>query len=400
MMIHRVAACALAMTITAGTGWSQNARQRLAALQERARVDSNDAVVNYQLGAEYFRQKKWDEAERWWRVAVMLAPQYADPLLGLAMLPESRGESYWRRQVRERGEGYLDSVMQASMNYVRLAFLADPMVDLSILGEFKEPSPGIQVRNGVLYLQRQYWWMHDFVRGVNELRVSNNSEAYDLLEKILSDPAVRQDRTDAPNLLLWYHGLAAARTGHVEQAGYDFAVLTGRGVAEEKDESGGWLPNDTNLYRFMMSLMNFMGGKIPEAIAGFRRALEFDVGLYQANVQLARIFEAVGRWEDAVREREQAVAVNPEDPTLLIDLGATLLKAGQLDRAQEVLTQAVDLAPRDPRAPLSLGLAALQRGDSLAARRALARFLVIAPSSFSLQIEDAKHRLSQLPERP
>jgi tetratricopeptide (TPR) repeat protein len=378
---------------------AQNARQRLATLVERARVDSNDAVVNYQLGAEYFRQKKWDDAERSWRVSILLAPEYADPLLGLAVLPESRGEGYWRRQVRERGAEYLDSVVQSSMAYMRRAFLADPMVDLSILGEFRKPPSEARLENGVLYIPVHYWWMDDFVRGVNELRRGLNPEAYERLEKIFADPRVRKDRTDAPNLLLWYHGLASARTGHIGQAGYDFAVLTGRAVEDEKRGDGTWLPNDTNSYRFLMSLMNFMGGNLPEAIAGFRRALEFDIGLFQANVQLARIYETLGHWDEAIHEREQAIAVNPDDPTLVIDLGATLMKAGRLERAQEVLVQAVELAPRDARAPFSLGLVALQRADSLTARSAFTRFMAIAPSSFSQQIADTRQRLAQLPER-
>ncbi len=80
----------LLSTAPSGPAWCQNARQRLEALQERARIDSNDAVVHYQLGAEFFRQKKWDEAERSWRLAISLAPQYAEPILGLAVLPERR----------------------------------------------------------------------------------------------------------------------------------------------------------------------------------------------------------------------------------------------------------------------------------------------------------------------
>jgi Flp pilus assembly protein TadD len=75
------------------------------------------------------------------------------------------------------------------------------------------------------------------------------------------------------------------------------------------------------------------------------------------------------------------------------------MKAGRLERAQEVLVQAVELAPRDARAPFSLGLVALQRADSLTARSAFTRFMAIAPSSFSQQIADTRQRLAQLPER-
>lgn len=387
-------AVGLLFSMPFASAWGQNAHQRLATLLELARVDSNDAVVHYKLGVEYFRQKKWDEAERSWRVAMALAPQYAEPMLGLAVLPEARNENHWGQLIRQHGEAYVDSMMTASLQLSQRALLTDPMVDLSILGEFKEPRAWVE--RGIVYVQFHYWWMSDLVRGVNELRTGRNHEAYERLEKLLSDSRVQKDRTDVPSFILWNHGLAAARTGHIGQAGYDFAVLTGRGVANEKNESGAWLPNDTNAYRYLMSLMNFMGGNLVEAIAGFRRTLEFDVGLYQSNVQLARIYETVGHWDDAIREREQAIVVNPEDPTLLIDLGTTLMKAGRLDRAQEVLGQAVESAPRDARAPLSLSLVAIQRGDTLTARSALTRFLAIAPSSFSQQITDARERLARL----
>lgn len=388
------------MVLHSETARGQNNRQRLAALQERVRVDSNDAVVHYQLGAEFFRQKKWDEAEQSWRVAVLLAPQYAEPMLGLAVLPGRRYENRMGQLIRQRGQGYVDSMFAESHRLVRRAFVADPMVDISILGEFEAPTAGLSVSNGVLLIIPNYWWMADFVKGVNELRTGRNVESYERLEKILSDPRIRPDRTDVPSVVLWHHGLAAARTGHIEQAGYDFAVLTGRGVFNEKNEDGGWLPNDTNSYRYLMSLMNFMAGKLPEAAAGFRRTLEFDVGLYQSNVQLARIYETVGQWNDAIREREQAILVNPDDPTLLMDLGSTLMRARQLDRAQEVLSRAMEAAPRDARAPLSLSLVAMQRSDTLTARAALSRFLAIAPTSFSRQIDDARQRLAQISTTP
>ena len=43
---------------------------------------------------------------------------------------------------------------------------------------------------------------------------------------------------------------------------------------------------------------------------------------------MARMFEAQKQWDDAVKERQAAVDVNPDDPSLLVDLGATLATAG------------------------------------------------------------------------
>lgn len=128
---------------------AQNARQRLAALEQRARADSNDPVVHHQLAAEYFRQKKWDLADSSWHRALALSPHYAEPMLGLALLPIKRYDNHWIELRRQKGEAYIDSLFQASLLWIRRAFVADPMVDLALFGEYK-PHSELVIGNLVL----------------------------------------------------------------------------------------------------------------------------------------------------------------------------------------------------------------------------------------------------------
>ncbi len=381
------------------TGWApQVAAQRplpIEELRRRAVADSNDPMAHYQLAMGYWEKKKWDEAEAALRESLALAPQFADGLLALAVLPEMRGERYWRRFAEQRGRAAADSVIQANTRLVQRAFLNNPLLDLRILGRFEAPTfaiaPGLVLR---------FWWMHDFHRGVNDLRESKNAEAYERFEKILADRRVSADRMDVPGFILWHHGQAAVRTGHLDQAIQDFAILTGRAFSAEEMNASLSVPIQTNDYRFTLATLYLMAGRLDEAAATFRRVLEFDIGVYQAHMQLARIYETRQMWAPAIAARRDAIAVNPDDTSLLIDLGLTLARAGRLDEAMEELTLAAEERARDPRAAYTLGLVALQRQDRATARQEFARFLSLVPSTESFQIGEAKKRLAELETSP
>ena len=382
---------------------------QLADLQQRAIADSNDPMAHYQLAMGYWQKKKWDEAELALRQSTSLVPSFAEGWLALAVLPEKRGERYWRRFADQHGGGALDSVFAQATRHYRRAFLTDPLVDLAVLGRFKSP-PSI-ISSGSSRTMLVIWWAGDFEKGVNALRESRNEEAYQRMNAILTDRRAGNDPQTIPWFILWHHGQAAARTGRSAEAIQDFAMLTGRARAQEGHEpdsleqfmtrftlfADNGLELLTNEFRYVLGLMYFLGGRLDEATAIFQRVLEFDLGAYQAHVQLARIYEARQQWAKAIAERRSAVATNPDDPSLLIDLGATLMRVGQLEEAVGVLEEATELAPRNPRATFTLGLAAAERQDVAASRRAFNRFLALAPSSDAYQIGEARRRLAELP---
>lgn len=401
---------ALAMSLITSAASAQRP-QPIEALLRRAVVDSNDPMAHYQLAMGYWEKKKWDEAERALRVATTLSPSFAEGWLALSILTVERGERYWKRYGEQHGWQAVDSALIQARLYQQRGFRSNPLLDLAMLGRFRAQSR-ISTGLGVdLYL----WWAGDFEKGVNALRQSRNDEAYQYFEKILQDRRAG-DRASSPWFILWHHGQAAARLGNYPQAIADFSLLTGRARAQEsEDQPAGdeinralrsltgelytdqGLESQTNEFRYVMGLLYLLNGQLDVAIAVFQRALEFDVGLYQAHVQLARIYEAKQQWVQAIAARRSAVATNPDDHTLLVDLGATLMKSGQLEEAMDVLDQASELGPRDPQAPYMLALAATRKQDYPAARAAYTRFLALASSSDSYQIEEARRRLAELP---
>ena len=98
----------------------------------------------------------------------------------------------------------------------------------------------------------------------------------------------------------------------------------------------------------------------------------------------------------AVAERRAAVNANPDDASLLMDLGRTLAKARNLGEAEQALHQAMDANPRDARVPYYLGRVEEQLNKPADARTAYTRFLSLAPSRYATQIADAKQRLETL----
>jgi tetratricopeptide (TPR) repeat protein len=167
-------------------------------------------------------------------------------------------------------------------------------------------------------------------------------------------------------------------------------------VARAEAEPVGTVPLKANDYRYALATMLYLAGRYDQAAPTFRRALEFDIALFPAHVQLARISEARQDWDDAVRERQAAIDANPEDPGLVTDLGVTLFRAGKLEEASEAFTQAMGAAPRDARVPYLAGIVALRLGRQDAAREALTRFLALAPSRFAPQIAETREQLRAL----
>jgi tetratricopeptide (TPR) repeat protein len=199
---------------------------------------------------------------------------------------------------------------------------------------------------------------------------------------------------------LWFHGLAAAHTRRYDEATDLFTQLIARSEKlreESEEEDLVRIPLRTNEYRYFLASIHQAAGEREPAIALYREAIESDLGLYMAHVQLANMYEATRNYPEALAERRAAVNANPDDPSLLMDLGVTLGKSGNVEEAQQVLRQAREANPRDPRVPFWLGLACLEAKRPAEAREALTTFLSMAPSRYERQIALAKQRLASLP---
>jgi hypothetical protein len=59
-------------------------------VEESVARDSNDASAQYYIALAHWNAKRYDDAERALRLAMMLDPKYAEPHLALAFLPYAR----------------------------------------------------------------------------------------------------------------------------------------------------------------------------------------------------------------------------------------------------------------------------------------------------------------------
>ncbi len=372
----------------------------LSELEALVRRDSNDATVHYRLAMAYWEKKQWDQAEQALRQALIVAPSYAEAHLALGVLPGRRGEGYWKRRVKDLGEpAVVGEWLRAEASY-RKAFLLNPLVDLHVLGKFEAPEDiyFIPVQGKFLVVFTP-WWEREMVKGLNDFREGRYEPAHQRFTELAANRRFTGQDTDLPGKLLWYQGLAAAHLGNFEQGVRNLAILTGRAVAAERDTTAPFdpIPLRANHYRFLLATMLYLGGRYDQAIPTFRRALEFDLSLYEAHVQLARMHEAAGRHDEALAERRLALDVNPEDADLLTDYAAALLRMGRLEEAVESLAEAATRNPRDPRVPYLQGLAISALGRTTEARAVFERFLALAPSRFAELVADARQRLARLP---
>jgi Flp pilus assembly protein TadD len=109
------------------------------------------------------------------------------------------------------------------------------------------------------------------------------------------------------------------------------------------------------------------------------------------------MFEQDRSYAEAITERQRAIDANPDDASLVLDLGVTLGKAGRFGEAEEVLQRAIAANPRDVRGLFWLGLCQMEQSKPAEAKASLARFVAVAPSRWEKQIGMANQRLANLP---
>lgn len=359
----------------------------LASLEEAARRDSNDAAAHYHLALGYWAKKRFDDAERSLRTAVTIERRFAPGYLALAYLPYARRTKLLQEEARGRVPAEWRERVTESGWLRRRAFLIDPLVDLRIIGAVVPLGEAIQLGSrGQLLITLDPF--SAFVRGDYEF-------AYSAFNSFVAEFASAR-RDSIPDGLLWYRGLSAGHVGTYDTAIVDFSVLVARGIALEHADSIVRIPLNTNDCRYVLALFHYRAKHPAEAIRLYQEALGNDLGLFMAHVQMGRIYEQEQLWVEAVDQFERAVAVSPDDPSLLLDLGVVLREAGRLRESDETLRRAMDANPRDSRVPYHLGITLQAEGQAPEAAAAFHRFLALAPARYDRQIADARLRVATL----
>jgi serine/threonine-protein kinase len=105
----------------------------------------------------------------------------------------------------------------------------------------------------------------------------------------------------------------------------------------------------------------------------FRRAIALNRNYAFAHDQFGLMLALVGRFDEAIAEGKQAMALDPLSPSLLIDHLAAFLYQGNAARARELARNAAELDPTFFFPATEEGILALQTGDYPAAIAALER---------------------------
>ncbi|MDZ4863576.1 MAG: tetratricopeptide repeat protein [Gemmatimonadota bacterium] len=359
-------------------------------LVARAARDSNDAPAQYELALAYWVKHKYDLAEQQLRRAILIEPKTAQAYLALSYLPYARRPKLWDEEDNGKIPAEWTAAVEEAWGFRRRAFLLDPLVDLKPLALMIPPAE-------VLHLGRSSSAVYTYImNGFGSFWDGQYPRAYQFFHDITGKDT-DADRQKYAGWFLWYEALAAAHTGDFPRATTNIQFLLERAAADAEQSGGATLAfSSANHYRYALACIQETSGRTAEAIALLQEALTVDAGLYMAHVRLAGIYDEQHRTGAALEERRRAVAANPEDPSLLFDLGEALARAGEAEEAETVLGQAVAANPRNVRALYVLGFVARQMGHNVAARDAYTRFIELAPSRFKEQKVEARKRIEAL----
>ena len=359
-------------------------------LVARARRDSTDPLVWYDLGMGYWYVRNFVNADSAFRRADAIDPRVPEVQLALAYLPYARRPKLWGEEARGKVPPALVATVNESNRRFRRAFLLDPMVDMRVMGLVVPPRDAIVINfnsdryYAALVVGLEYFWGGDY------------PSAYASFEKAYTFTSDK-DRDQIPGFVLWYHGLAAAHINESATAVADFRLLLDRALEREKSDSVtrfAILPSNT--IRYVLAVMLRRAGQPEQASEEFRTVLTTDLSFEMAHAQLADIAERSHRWSDAVQERERALEASPDDPGLLLDYGATLVGARRYQDATATLLRAEQAMPLNARVPYLMGQAAAADGRTEEAIAAYRRFVAIAPDRFWAQVNQLEAKYPAL----
>ena len=361
-------------------------------LQAQAQRDSLDPNAHYLLGLGYWSAKRYDDAERELRDALAIDPRLATAELAMAYLPFARRPKLWDEIWDDRVPPEFRSQLEESDRRYRHAFLVDPMVDIRIIAAVIPSSADFVGMKNVFGEAVAL-----FYQGFKDCQEGRYEDCHGRFTAMMRELDGERHPERVPSSAFWYKGIAAAHVGKFEPAEAHFRMLMSRNIADSlATQDLTRVPLRTNEYRYTLGVIQQAAGKPMDAIMTFQEVLNNDVGAYMAHVRLANIYEAQKNYELAIRSREFAVNVNPDDASLVMDLGITLGKAGDMAGAEMRLRQALEQNPRDVRPLFWLGIATQAQGKKDASREAFTRFIQLAPSRYERQVASARERLTQL----
>jgi len=167
--------------------------------------------------------------------------------------------------------------------------------------------------------------------------------------------------------LLLQQGVIWALEGNVAESEESF-------VKASRSDTGWSLPV------LALGITQLQAGDLREASDTFRQAIQKAPDDYRAEYFYALTLARAGAQGDPARRGEliatlrRAIALNPKDAESRVSLGQAYLAAGQVDEAAIELENAIQLDPENPTALYQLSIAYRKQGKIAAAQRVLRTF--------------------------
>ncbi len=345
-------------------------------LEAGARADSNDPIAWYNLAMGYLGKERYAGADSALRRSVAIDPRLAIGWLALAVARD-RDFQYWN-DLKKEADSLRKEERRRRNDAYRRAFLLDPLVDMSILGA-TYPIPG----NG------------SATAALRDLFEGNYAMSSVRFNEAIQSSGQDKDPAWLVQALHFFRAMASARAALYDVAIGDMQFLI-KAQSPSADDSTQDLPLAVPQYRYILAFLQQRAGHADLAIPAYQEALVGDAGNFMAHVQLANIYETSRNYDAALKERQRALEVYPDDPSLMIEMGLTLGKAGRVADALQSFNDASAAGSRDVRLYLWVGMAREELGQPVEARAEYEKFLALAPPRYDRLIALAHQRLTEL----
>lgn len=127
------------------------------------------------------------------------------------------------------------------------------------------------------------------------------------------------------------------------------------------DEAKKAYPNDGRV-DYLYGMAAAQQEKNDEAVGHFKAALQKLPGMRDAHLQLAMLYDVMGRYEQSDEVYREATKRFPKDAELFAEWGTTLILRKRWKEAEGVLGKALALQPKDPTITSDLAFVLLKLG--------------------------------------
>ena len=354
--------------------------QQLTVQEQEAAVqrDSNDPVVHFNLGQAYARGGRGQDAKRQYLQAIRIDGQFAPAYTALARMTLAGGFAF-----RIRGRYYLIGGRPSSDSALMMrqrAFMLDPIEELRGPDEYAFPP----------------YWRATIDRAMRHYRDGDYRFARDQFDSVIAKMRAQQDSDPRLISVQWYDLLASVQVNDYPHAIDEGEAMLDRVLRAEAADSAHPSERLSHECEWVLAHLNEKAARYQEAERLYRRAVEDNLGQYMAHVELANIYEAENRVEDAVVERQAALAADVGDAAVELQAGLTYQSAGRFAQADTVLRQAIADNPRETRSYYVLGLVDIRLGRTEDAKKFLDQFIALAPSRYTAMLSDARSQRAAL----